>query len=60
MAQQGEWDSLVAELLEQHYDPAYTRSTLKHYPLYNEGLVLQPHSLSTEAMQAMAKKILGH
>jgi len=26
------WDDLVGELLVQHYDPAYTRSTLKHYP----------------------------
>ncbi len=60
MAQQGEWDTLVAELLEKHYDPAYTRSTLKHYPLYNEGLILQPHSLGMNAMQAAAKKTLGH
>lgn len=58
MAQQGEWDALVAELLERHYDPAYTRSTLKHYPLYNEGLILQPESLGAEAMQGAAKKIL--
>lgn len=26
------WDELVGELLVRHYDPAYTRSTLKHYP----------------------------
>jgi tRNA 2-selenouridine synthase len=25
-------DDLVEELLVRHYDPAYTRSTLKHYP----------------------------
>ncbi|HEY0335828.1 MAG TPA: tRNA 2-selenouridine(34) synthase MnmH [Burkholderiales bacterium] len=25
-------DKLVEELLVRHYDPAYTRSTLKHYP----------------------------
>lgn len=59
MAQQGEWDELVAELLEKHYDPAYTRSTLKHYPLYREGLILQPQSLNMKAMQEAAKKILG-
>lgn len=28
----GQWRELVADLLEKHYDPAYTRSTLKHYP----------------------------
>ena len=32
LAAAGEWDALVRELLEGHYDPAYTRSTLKHYP----------------------------
>jgi hypothetical protein len=25
MAQCGEWDALVQDLLERHYDPAYTR-----------------------------------
>ncbi len=32
LAANGAWDALVRELLEMHYDPAYTRSTLKHYP----------------------------
>jgi tRNA 2-selenouridine synthase len=26
------WGTLVGELLTDHYDPAYRRSTLKHYP----------------------------
>jgi tRNA 2-selenouridine synthase len=26
------WDELTDDLLIRHYDPAYTRSTLKHYP----------------------------
>lgn len=26
------WDKLTEDLLVRHYDPAYTRSTLKHYP----------------------------
>ncbi len=26
------WEELIEELLIRHYDPAYTRSTLKHYP----------------------------
>ncbi len=60
MAQQGEWDTLVAELLEQHYDPAYTRSTLKHYPHYSDGLILQPHSLGDKSMLEIAKKVLGN
>jgi tRNA 2-selenouridine synthase len=33
LARAGESDALVEELLVRHYDPAYTRSTLKHYPV---------------------------
>ncbi|WP_173068903.1 tRNA 2-selenouridine(34) synthase MnmH [Sulfurimicrobium lacus] len=58
MALRGEWDTLVGELLEQHYDPAYTRSTLKHYPHYAQGLVLQPLELGEAAMRELAQEIL--
>ena len=59
MAHRGEWDVLVSELLEQHYDPAYSRSTLKHYPHYAQGLVLTPHDLDEAAMQELARTILA-
>ena len=59
MAFRGEWDTLVSELLEQHYDPAYSRSTLKHYPHYAQGLVLQPHDLGEAAMPELAHRILA-
>jgi tRNA 2-selenouridine synthase len=32
LAQTGDWDTLVDELLVRHYDPAYTRSIVSHYP----------------------------
>jgi len=32
LAASGRWDELTEALLVRHYDPAYTRSTLKHYP----------------------------
>jgi tRNA 2-selenouridine synthase len=59
MAQRGEWDILVAELLEQHYDPAYTRSTLKHYPRYAQALVLNPPGLGEKDMLELAHRILS-
>jgi tRNA 2-selenouridine synthase len=37
LAGNGAWGALVRELLEMHYDPAYTRSTLKHYPQLAHG-----------------------
>ncbi len=36
-----EWDELVAELLEKHYDPAYNKSTLKHYAQIGDAQVLR-------------------
>jgi len=32
LAKQGEWDALVTSLLEDHYDPAYFRSTNSNFP----------------------------
>jgi tRNA 2-selenouridine synthase len=32
MARGAVWDTFVEDLLVQHYDPAYTRAILKHYP----------------------------
>lgn len=31
LAQEGDWDTLVADLLSRHYDPAYARSLGKNY-----------------------------
>lgn len=35
------WDELTEALLVTHYDPAYTRSTLKHYPSLARALRLE-------------------
>jgi tRNA 2-selenouridine synthase len=32
LARERRWEDLVEALLVKHYDPAYSRSTLKHYP----------------------------
>lgn len=50
----GEWDVLVEELLLQHYDPAYNRSTIAHYPLLPDGRVLRIDRASDEAYMAAA------
>ncbi|HJQ61895.1 MAG TPA: hypothetical protein VJ834_03475, partial [Burkholderiales bacterium] len=42
------WDELTEDLLIRHYDPAYTRSTLKHYP----GLSRAPRLRLTAATDA--------
>ena len=59
LADSGQWNTLVRELLEMHYDPAYTRSTLKHYPqlAHSEHLVVAANEDS--AFEAVAAQCLA-
>lgn len=54
----GDWDTLVSELLLDHYDPAYRRSTLQHYPRLEETPALAVDEVSESAMDALAREIL--
>ncbi|MGH8671133.1 MAG: tRNA 2-selenouridine(34) synthase MnmH [Burkholderiales bacterium] len=58
LARQAAWDTLVAELLDMHYDPAYTRSTLKHYARHAEGIVIRPADLGENALLETAGALL--
>jgi len=58
LAAAGEWDALVRELLENHYDPAYTRSTLKHYPHYADGMRLEVTADSDDSFDELAVRCL--
>ena len=59
LAAAGEWDALVRELLETHYDPAYTRSTLKHYPHHADGMRLEVSADSDAAFGQLAARCLA-
>jgi len=59
LAAAGEWDTLVRELLETHYDPAYTRSTLKHYPHHAHGMRLEVAADSDAAFDELAAQCLN-
>jgi tRNA 2-selenouridine synthase len=58
MAQRGDWDALVQDLLERHYDPAYTRAIVSHYP----GLARAPKvaiaAVADESFEAAARALL--
>lgn len=58
LASRRQWESLVQELLIKHYDPAYTRSTLKHYARYECGLILRGGNLSEKAMLHLAREAI--
>lgn len=60
MARQHKWDMLVEELLRNHYDPAYRRSTLKHYPTLAEAEIYDLQNISADSLSRIAQQILGH
>jgi len=59
LARGGRWEALVAALLESHYDPAYTRSTLSHYPRYGDARVLQATGPEPSHFDALARECLA-
>lgn len=58
MAQKGEWESLVGELLTQHYDPAYKRSSGIGFQQPNKGNVLKLISLDSKSLLKAAEGLI--
>lgn len=58
MAQQGRWNDLVRELLERHYDPAYTRSIGSHYPKLTQARTVEIAAYNEEAFASAAQAVL--
>ncbi|MBI1395011.1 MAG: tRNA 2-selenouridine(34) synthase MnmH [Betaproteobacteria bacterium] len=54
-----DWDTLVAELLERHYDPSYTRSIHGNYPAIAQAAVVRMESHARDAFAEAAARILG-
>jgi tRNA 2-selenouridine synthase len=54
-----QWDALVMELLDRHYDPAYCKSILKHYPHYQDAPILHVNALGDTEMQRLAQTIIS-
>ncbi len=58
MAQRGEWDALVQDLLERHYDPAYTRAIVSHYPGLARAQKVEIASSADESFATAARALL--
>jgi len=57
----GNWQGLVADLLESHYDPAYLRSMLHNYIGTGAATALRVSSAAPEAFDELARSIAaGH
>ncbi len=57
LARAGEFDAFVEELLVSHYDPAYTRSTLKHYPALDRAPHFTLHDASDTGFARLAAEV---
>ena len=56
MARGADWDALVAELLETHYDPIYARSLERNFAARNPR-VLEARSVTCDAFAALARDV---
>ena len=54
-----QWAELVADLLENHYDPAYRRATLKNFELLAHAQVLRPAALDAASLEQMAAQLIA-
>lgn len=59
LARQGDWNTLVSELLEQHYDPAYARSLENNYPARLRHTTLHLSAATPQAFDKLAEEALG-
>jgi tRNA 2-selenouridine synthase len=61
LAGRGAWHELVARLLEEHYDPAYRRSSLRNFSRLPEAEVLRVPSPDAAAFARLARALAaGH
>ena len=57
MAAAGDWDVLIAELLEKHYDPTYTRSLERNFPMSRDAMKIEARDTSESGFCALAREM---
>jgi tRNA 2-selenouridine synthase len=57
MVDSAQWESLVKELLVQHYDPLYQRSMQRSYPGLEQAPVIHCAQLDKSSIEAIARKL---
>ena len=56
MAEAGDWDALIAELLDMHYDPIYARSLERNFAA-KHSRIIEAHTVTPEAFAALAREV---
>ncbi len=59
LAGEGDFDTLVADLLERHYDPLYRRSIERHFPRDARQPRLAPASVDDGAFDRLAEEAMA-
>ena len=60
LVQAARWDDFVLDMLINHYDPAYHRSTRTHYPQLDQATRIQAPDISAQGFQTLAERLLAH
>jgi len=55
----GDFDSLIAELLDAHYDPMYTQSIDRNFPRHDAALAATATDVSDAGFRALARDVLA-
>ena len=53
----GDWDALVAELLERHYDPSYTRAIGRNFLRIADAVVATPAGIADADFRRLAQEL---
>jgi len=59
LADQGDWTTLVEELLEHHYDPSYLRSAKMRAGHYAAAQIIELNDLDPSAINTAAKQLVS-
>lgn len=59
LATGGDWDQLIGELLEAHYDPLYGRSLARHFPAGGPSAAFSLRDASAKSFAALAAEVLA-
>ncbi len=55
----GEFDVLVGELLDRHYDPTYTRAIDRNFPRQAEAIEVAPDAIGVASFRTLARELIG-
>jgi len=57
LVNQGEWTTLVEELLQQHYDPSYLRSAKMRAGHYAAAKIIELNDLDSQTIETVARQL---